>query len=125
MDRVKHYREIIHRLMEEYQQLYASQPGSRSPDLARRQRVAVDVVLAPKLGGDHELLHPVPPEGVAELSVAELGGDEPLLLLPGHHCPELSVIAKAESSGPAPLSAGGQPPALSPAATVVGAAPGS
>jgi len=36
MDRVKHYREIIHRLMEEYQQLYASQPGSRSPDLARR-----------------------------------------------------------------------------------------
>ena len=55
--------------------------GADAPDLAGRERVAVDMVLAAKLGGDDELLDPVPAQRVAELRVAELGRDDPLLLL--------------------------------------------
>ena len=50
------------------------------PDLARRQGIAADAVLAVQLGRDHELLHPVLAHRVAELRVAKLGGPDPLLL---------------------------------------------
>jgi hypothetical protein len=55
--------------------------GADAPDLAWRQWVGVDVILAAKLGRDHELLDSVPAQRVAELRVAELGGNDPLLLL--------------------------------------------
>ena len=50
------------------------------PDLAGRQRVAADAVLALQLRRRDELLDPVEAHGIAELGVAELGRADPLLL---------------------------------------------
>src|SRR6185503_4466648 len=69
--------------------------GADRPHLAGRQRVAPDVVLALELRRDDELLHAVVAERVAELSVAELGRADALLLLL-HASPNL----QGQANGP-------------------------
>ena len=79
--------------------------------------------------GDQVLVHAAVQLTLDRAAVGIGGQDETFsgctLVLLGSHGRELTVIAMAESSGPAPLEAGGQPPPLWPAATVVGPAPAS
>ena len=79
----------------------SASPRADAPDLARRKRVAADGFLAVQFGRGDELLDAVRPRGVAELRVAELAREDPLLLLLDP-APGLPAPAGPPTRGPRP-----------------------